>query len=66
MNVETQLNSGANYSEEIIPLQRFTTSDKLKGEIRRRIQSRKAANWKFIRLYCQGQFIHLLFEMKTA
>jgi len=53
------------FSEEVIPLQGFHTSEALKTEIGHRIDSRRSGNWDFVQLNSRGPFLYLVFKQKV-
>ena len=53
------------FSEEVIPLEGFHTSEALKLEIGQRIISRCSGNWDFVQLNSRGPFIYLVFKQKA-
>lgn len=53
------------FSEEVIPLQGFHTSEALKTEIGQRIDNRRSGNWDLVQLNSRGPFLYLVFKQKV-
>lgn len=54
-----------NYSEEIISIQAYNSSDALKNEIRNKIINRSKSNWDFVKFFSQGSNIYLIFKQRN-
>lgn len=58
-------NGNYRFSEEVIPLKGFHTSESLKLEIGQRISNRRSGNWDFVQLNSRGPFLYLVFKQKA-
>lgn len=59
---DTSFKSQNEFLEEKIPVAAYCSSQALKDEILKLIQSRAASNWDFVRLSSQGPFLFVVFK----